>query len=673
MSLRLSRVAAIAAIAPCLAVTLPASAQHPAHVPTIDQSIEMRTASGPQISPDGLWVVYQVTETDWEENAYVTQLWLADAAGAWTRQLTRGAKSSANPGWSPDGRRIAFLSDRDERRQIYLIPRDGGEAWALTNHETPVGAFRWSPDGRRIAFVAPDPETEEQKAKKEMYGDFYWEDEDPTLSHLWKVEVPDGPGAGPLEAVRLTESDAFTVTDFTWSPDGSKIAFSAPEAPDPSLGHTSTIFVLDLAEGSLTQPIREAGPHSSPLWSPDGDHLAFRTPSDQPFTYWRNMAIGVVPADGGPLRILTEAFDEHPNPIAWGPDGIYFGAIRRTAMHLFRVDPGQAEITEISAPGDGIFTQFSFTSDFSRVAFIGSGPNRFPEVHVSELGAFDARALTDFSQQLGDFRLATREVIRWDSEDGTEIEGVFWKPADFDPETTYPLLLVVHGGPTATDFPSLLPDRYYPREIFAARGALILKVNYRGSGGYGEAFRSLNVRNLGVGDAWDIVSGVDHLVERGWVDPTRVGAMGWSQGGYISAFLATATDRFRAVSVGAGISNWTTYYVNTDIHPFTRMYLEATPWDDPEIYAETSPITYVSEASAPTLIQHGEFDRRVPIPNAFELFQGLRDHDVPVRLAVFRGFGHGINRPREMRAAMHQNLDWFLRWIWDEEPSPGVP
>ncbi len=200
-----------------------------------------------------------------------------------------------------------------------------------------------------------------------------------------------------------------------------------------------------------------------------------------------------------------------------------------------------------------------------------------------------------------------------------------------------------------------------------ARGALVLRPNYRGSAGYGEAFRSLNVRNLGVGDAWDVLSGVDHLIERGIVDVERMGAMGWSQGGYISAFLTTNTDRFQAISVGAGISDWMTYYVNTDIHPFTRQYLQTTPWDDPEIYALTSPITNVKQASTPTLIQHGEFDRRVPIPNAYQLYQGLQDQGVETRLIVYKGFGHGINKPRERLAALQHNWEWFARHVWKDE------
>jgi dipeptidyl aminopeptidase/acylaminoacyl peptidase len=228
---------------------------------------------------------------------------------------------------------------------------------------------------------------------------------------------------------------------------------------------------------------------------------------------------------------------------------------------------------------------------------------------------------------------------------------------------------VIHGGPTGVSRP--VPygsSSYYPIDAFVAKGALVLEPNYRGSAGYGEKFRSLNVRNLGIGDAWDVLSGIDALIAQGLVDRDRVGSMGWSQGGYISAFLTTRhSDRFKAISVGAGISDWMTYYVNTDIHPFTRQYLKATPWDDPKIYADTSPMTYIKQARTPTLIQHGADDARVPIPNAFQLYQGLRDQNVPVQLSIFKGFGHGLTKPKANRAAMQQNLDWFSKYIWNQQ------
>jgi len=325
----------------------------------------------------------------------------------------------------------------------------------------------------------------------------------------------------------------------------------------------------------------------------------------------------------------------------------------------------------ISQPTDIFMGRPSFSKAFDSAAFVCGGNNRVSEVCFSSLKSFDARKITDMNEQWKPFRSATRELTQWKSKDGAMIEGVLIKPADFDPARKYPLLVVIHGGPRGTDRADLAADRYYPIERFAAKGAVVLRPNYRGSEGYGEAFRALNVRNLGVGDYDDVITGVDALIAKGFVDGGRVGAMGWSQGGYISAFITCFSDRFKAVSVGAGISDWMTYYVNTDIHPFTRQYLKATPWEDPEIYKKTSPITYVNNAKTPTLIQHGELDKRVPIPNAYELYQALQDRNVPVKLSVFKGFGHGINKPKQQLAVLEQNFDWFSQWIWGEKSSIG--
>jgi dipeptidyl aminopeptidase/acylaminoacyl peptidase len=275
--------------------------------------------------------------------------------------------------------------------------------------------------------------------------------------------------------------------------------------------------------------------------------------------------------------------------------------------------------------------------------------------------------ITESSKQIEHWSVAQSEVISWKSEDGQLIEGVLHKPMDYDPNKKYPLLVIIHGGPTGISTPSPTPSYVYPMIQWLNKGALILRPNYRGSAGYGEKFRSLNVKNLGVGDSWDVLSGVKYLESKGIIDGDKVGSMGWSQGGYISAFLTTNSNKFKAISVGAGISNWMTYYVNTDVHPFTRQYLKATPWSDKEIYEKTSPMTNINNASTPTLIQHGEFDKRVPIANAYELFQGLQDNGVVTKLIIYKGFGHGINKPKERLAATWHNWQWFAKYIWKEE------
>jgi len=648
-------------------------------IPTIDELLNIRSARGALISPDGRWVAFSVSETDFEEDAFLSRIWLADTKTGETFQLTAGPKSSSSPRWSPDGEWLSFTSSRKgNRNQLYVIRPDGGEALQLTEAESSVGGYAWSADGKRIAFTARDPEPQEMKDRKDHLGDFVVVRRDYTHSHIWTFDVAEALKK-PAKGQRRTGGKDFTVRSFSWSPDGTKIAFSATINPDLIHSSKSDLYILKLADDSVEKLLDQPGPDSSPQWSPDGSRIVFSTAMGNPEFFGRNQKLAIIPSGGGTPRSLTDDFDEHPRFVTWNKDGIYFSGSQKTATHLFRVDPASARISRITAPDDLMASSFSLTKDGSRMALLISSPTSIGEVYVSDVASLEPRALTHMNDQAKQFVLGSRELISWKSKDGAVIEGVLIKPADFDPNRRYPLLCRIHGGPTGIDRPILLtPDtRYYPADIWVGRGALVLKVNYRGSAGYGEKFRMLNVRNLGVGDAWDVISGVDYLIDRGWVDPDKVACMGWSQGGYISAFLTTSSDRFAAISVGAGISNWATYYYNTDITTFTLNYLGDDPVDDPEIYRKTSPMSYIENAKTPTLIQHGEFDRRVPIPNAYELRQGLEDRGVVVEMVVYKGYGHGISKPKSVRAVMEHNLAWFNHYLWgDPLPSfinPEVP
>jgi dipeptidyl aminopeptidase/acylaminoacyl peptidase len=665
-----------ASIGAICALALLSAAAAERRVPTVDDLLTIESIGGAQISPDGARVAYTSTKTDFAQDAFVSHIWLADAASKRTIQLTRGDKSAAGPRWSPDGQWIAFTSPRvGDRNQIFAIRADGGEAVQLTKAEAAVSNFQWSRDGKTIAFTAPDAPGDLHKERKEHLGDYEVVRGEYQHAHLWTVDVEEALRA-PVAGRQRTKGRDFSVTAFSWSPDGRSIAFSATRNPDLINGGSADVFVLRLDGDRVEKIVAQPGPDNAPQWSPDGRQIVFTSAMGRERFFAHNARLAIVPAGGGTPRSITDTFDEMPAIVDWTADGIYFSALQRTASHLFRVDPSTGAIARVSAPDNLMGGGFTLSSDGRRVAFTAGSSTSLPELFVSGIEGFGPQALTDLSSQAAAFVLGTRELISWKSKDGAAIEGVLIKPADFDPSKRYPLLCIIHGGPTGIDRPILLsPDtRYYPSDIWAARGALILKVNYRGSAGYGQQFRTLNVRNLGVGDAWDVISGVDYLVAKGWVDSTRVASMGWSQGGYISAFLTTSSDRFRAISVGAGISNWATYYYNTDITPFTINYLGDDPADDPEIYKKTSPMSYVKQARTPTLIQHGELDRRVPIPNAYELRQGLEDRGVPVEMIVYKGFGHGISKPRAMRAVMQHNLAWFNHYLWgDAKPDFAAP
>ncbi len=630
--------------------------------PSFKEVLSLKSAGGPAISPDGKMVLYTIRKTEWEKNGYDTEIWLAkDGKEPFQLTWTKNGSSSSHA-WSPDGKWISFIANRGDKRQVYLISPNGGEAFKYTTHKEGINSYRWSPDGKKIAFTSTEPRSEEMKSREKMYGRFEVEDAEYRVTHLWVIDVDID---DPAEAERLTEGGDMTVGGYNWSPDSRKIAFDF--RPDPLINsfiHTD-ISIIDVSTKSITPLVAQPGSDSWPIWSPDGEWILFGTKIGDN-RYYTNGELARIKASGGDIEVITEGFDENLSVQKWTRKGIYCLASQTVFRNLFLLDPETGTVELIADSPENI-NSVSFADDEKTIAISGYSRETMSEIYKTDITRFDPVRITEITDQVADWKTGTREIITWKSKDGAKIDGVLWKPDGFDPNSKYPLMVIIHGGPSSTSRPVLVSNYVYPQQQWLEKGAIILQPNYRGSAGYGEKFRSLNVKNLGVGDMWDVESGVDYLIKEGIADPERVGAMGWSQGGYISAFLTTNSKKFKAVSVGAGISNWVTYYVNTDIHPFTRHYLQATPWDDMKIYEKTSPMTNIKKSKTPTLIQHGEFDRRVPIPNAYELFQGLQDVGVETKLIVYKDFGHGITRPKERLAAVWHNWQWFAKYIWNEE------
>lgn len=649
--------------------------------PTFEAIQSLRSVSSPVVSPDGTTVIYQERAVDWANNRYDTELWLA-RAGEVPFQLTNNPQgSSTSAQWSPDGNWIAYLTATGDHRQIHIMRAAGGATFEYTRAKGGVNAFEWSPDGRQLAFLQAEDQEAAQKARTDAFGAFAVDDEEYQQQQLWIVDfrpeilfttpLPSSPQDSSLKALRagslLLDTVGFTITNFQWSPDGRHIAFT--HQPNPLINSflQSDISLVEVETGTYRPLIQNRSTDSFGDWSPDGKSIVYSTNLDNTASnFYVNDHYFRIDLDGTNQQALAADFDEGLSGLTWTSRGIYATAWQRTKRRLVRIDPNSGTTELLNLGVDRIYA-FSTLPDGSQLTFQGNRDTELTEIFRARLPEGRSQRVTNTNTQIADWTVPQNELIQWESEDGATIEGVLSKPADFDPNKKYPLLVVIHGGPTGISTPSPIPSTLYPIVDWVNKGALVLQPNYRGSAGYGEAFRSLNVRNLGVGDAWDVLSGVAHLEAQGIVDSERVGAMGWSQGGYISAFLTTNSTTFKAISVGAGISNWMTYYVNTDIHPFTRQYLKATPWSDPEIYAKTSPMTTIKQASTPTLIQHGEFDRRVPIANAYELVQGLRDVGVPSKLVVYKGFGHGINKPKERLAAMWHNWQWFGKYLWGEK------
>ena len=630
---------------------------------SFNDTLELPTQSDVQIAPDGRRLIFTQREVNWDENRYDRNVWLAEGPKD-LRRLTYGPADAHTPRWSPDGRHISYLSKRgqDKGDELYLSDLQG-EARRLTSHECDIRLPAWSPDGRKIAFLASDPLDDAEKERERNYGDLHVENEDYRYSHLWVVHVADS------HTERLTSGKHWTVNSFKWSPEGERIAFDSQPAPDLEHIGEAQIRVVELATLRVTvvggKNRRLAG------WSLDGTSL-LATYSCEP-AFLMNNQLAWVSVASGQETVLPVATDEDIWTRSICDEGIFAIVPRGSGTEFWLIDPvsGKHRVISPTSPHGFCATDATITPDGQKIGCIASSAATLPELILIDTHSHTAKPWSSFSDRVADWSLSVPEDYRWQSLDGTEIEGVLYRPVDSDPAEDYPLFVIIHGGPSWFSARELLPTAFqnrYPGLQWLARGAYVLMPNYRGSIGRGQPFKALNARNLGLGDYADVISGVDALLASENIDPERIGAMGWSQGGYISAFITTYSDRFKAVSVGAGISNWLTYYVNTDIHEFTRQYLDATPWDDPEIYARTSPMTYIKNARTPTLIQHGEFDTRVPTPNAYELYQGLRDQNVPTRLVIYKEMGHGITKPRLQKHTLQDNYDWFETYLWAETP-----
>ncbi len=652
---------------------------------SFEKWLSLRQVGSPVISSDGKYIVYPVTSTDWAGNGYDTELWLSHE-GEEPVQLTRTIKgSSSSPSFTPDNKYVSFLADRGDKTQLFIIPVNGGEALQITKDEDGIGGYDWSPNGKQIAYTKAEPDSKKEKATKERYGAFAVEGEEYKLSHLWLLNYNYDSvilaGQYPCYtskdstvknldcykipvAKKLTDGN-FTVAGFVWSPDGRSIAFN--KQPNPLINSSlySDIAIVDVNTRKMDVLIANPTADAFIEWSPDSKEFIYRSSLDDSVSnFFKTGRIFIYDMATKKSREIGMDIDENKGIYTWSSKGIFFSSAQKMKIGVFQMDPQTGISRQIKVALDNT-GNISFAKKSDNIAILGRNFADLPEIYSGTLEG-NWKKISNANTQISTWNTPVNEIIEWKSKDGTTIEGVLLKPRNFDPSKKYPLLVVIHGGPTGTDRPEPTPTYVYPIMQWVEKGALVLRVNYRGSASYGEKFRSLNVRNLGVGDMWDVVSGVESLSKKGFIDTTRMGCMGWSQGGYISAFLTTNTTMFKAISVGAGISNWITYYVSTDITPFARQYLKATPWQDMDIYTKTSPMTNINKAKTPTLIQHGELDRRVPISNAYELYRGLQDRGIPSKLIVYKGFGHGITKPKERLAAIWHNWQWFNHYVFGE-------
>ncbi|WP_152654515.1 S9 family peptidase [Oceanobacillus sp. CFH 90083] len=656
----------------------------PANYLTIEEIIALPTFQDVAISEDGQRVAYVRQAADWDKNTYPQHVWVYDKHIDKSYPITIGENESMQPCWSPDGQILAFLSPAckgdKKTKQIFIQTDQETTAIQLSHADHSIDHFKWAPNGKGLFYIAKRPESEKLKRRSEMYGEFSYMDQDFHYNALYFLDLDKAKqNAKVLDklpkdlrkaadendkdnkdkvSTPLTESMNRQIYHYDISPDSGKIIFNS--APTPRLTDilNQETYLLDLKTNECVKlditPL-QAGPV---LFSYDGSKICYSRYRKEKIS--TNIILEIYDLKSKQTKQPVLDIDENVFPVRWTENGILVTWQERTNYTTGLITE-DGTLTPLADPVDIVITSPVITSDGKHTAYVKATSQAAAEVYL------DNNRLTKQYQLYEGKTKSKKEIISWQTEDGLEIEGVLSKPADYDAAKIYPLVLAVHGGPTGTSIATPTTNRYQPIEQFVEKGFLVLEPNYRGSAGYGEAFRTANLRKLGLGDYEDIISGVNFLVDSKIADPEKIGILGWSQGGYISAFCATYSNRFKAISVGAGISNWMTYYVNTDITHFTRYYLGDTPWNDEEIYRKTSPMTYINNASTPTLIQHGEKDPRVPVPNAYELYRGLKDVGIETELVIFKDMLHGTDKPGIHRAILKQNLDWFAHHILEEQ------
>ncbi|HEX6187165.1 MAG TPA: S9 family peptidase [Pyrinomonadaceae bacterium] len=619
--------------------------------------LKLNGVGAPRISPDGSRVLYTVSEIKMEKDKEwksVTQIWVVPAAGGKARQYTRGEKSATAPEWSPDGTMIAFLTDRekDGERQVWMMMADGGEAWAVTAHKGGVSGFRFSPDGKRLVLTAVDQPNKDEEDRKKVKDDPIVMDRDIKMSHLWLFDVD------KKEEKRLTEG-AFTVSDPQWSPDGTRITYVTRPTPKADDGGLSDIWMVTIASGEKKKIVGDEGSSDSARWSPNGEWIAYGGNPDGgsgvSATY-----LYLVPAAGGAPKQLTGKFDLNAGTPIWSRDGktIYFSTNVLEANEVFAVDVSTGAVKQLTNRG-GSTGVTEISRDGKTIVGTTTSSQQPAEIYTSNVAFSTVKPLTEHNSWLKNYSLAQSEVVKWKSKDGTEIEGVLTKPVGHT-SGKVPFLLNPHGGPTGAS----LNGWNGTVQVLAANGFAVLQPNFRGSTGRGLAFAQANKNTWGKGDFEDCMTGVDAMIAAGVADPDRLGAFGWSYGGYMTFWILTQTDRFKAVSPGAGLTNIYSMYSQNDIQRYLRwFYSDKAPWDATDLYWDRSPMKYVKNVKTPTMIMHGQVDTRVPLAQAQEFYMALKEMKVPVEFVVYPREGHGFNEPRHNLDRVRRYVRFFARYL----------
>lgn len=631
---------------------------------TTDDGLNMVRLSGAYISPDGTRVLYGKSELDWSKNKRNTKYHSIQPDGSDDYQFL-GKDGGGSVQFSPDGKYISLTRPVDKKSQLFLIRVSGGEAVQLSKHPESIRSYQWSPDGKKIYFLAnKELSKEAQKAKKDGY-DHVMVDEGPNgqraseWRHLFEIDVES-------KKIKPLLKKDLLIGGMEVSPDGKYIAYTARKENRRNQGNQSEIYLYQLADSSITQLTDNSAPEGGLAWSPDSKLISFTAADDKTWEL-KNSKLWTIDIRSKNIKQLSGKFEGDFNNYYWTPDGksILLSGQQGVNSNVYRLDVASGAYTNISN-GVGTWRILGMNKDRNKMILSFSDYDTPTDLYFSDVSSFQPNQLTKLNPWVEkEIELAKMETTKWNSKDGLEIEGLLFSPGKASSEKA-PFLLHIHGGPAGV-FSNSFSYRYH---VWAGLGYVQLAPNVRGSRGYTDALLRGNMKDIGGGDYNDLMMGVDHVIERGLINPEKMAVRGWSYGGILGGTVIGRTNRFKAASLGAMVSDWRSEYgigFNFDVRLW---YIGGTFWENPEGYREKSALTYVEKVETPLLLLHGDRDVTDTEPQSMMYFAALKDLGKTVRYIKFPREPHGFKEPRHIRTRGIEEIKWIQKHTLGKDWKP---
>ena len=664
---------------------LSADAQAPAKHPlAFDDLIKLHRISAPEVSPDGKWVAYGISTPDMEANRGVSNIWLVGTSGGDAIQLTQSGKDSA-PSWSPDGKTLALLSGRDGTSQVYVISMEGGEAKKLTTLSTGADLFKWSPDGKSIAFTSGvyvdckddacnkkrDEEKEKSKVKAHVAEHLlyrHWDHwSEGKRSHLFIQPVEATPAAHDL-----TEAADYDVppdqrggdTDLNFSPDSKEICYTAVTDKMEATSTNGDLFLVPVTGGEPKRITTNQGFDGNPVYSPDGKYIAYHAQMTPGYEAdrWQVMLYN---RQAGQSENISASFDRSAGELSWSPDSktIYFLAENETLQPIYATEPRAGATPKKLL--DGYNAAYSFSGDGKILVTERTSLTMPGELFVAAADGSGLKQLTHANDLiLASVEMNAPETFWFEGAEATRVQAMIIRPPQSVPTKKYPMLVLLHGGPQTMW--SIAWGYRWNAQLFSGAGYVTLMINRRGSTGYGQKFTDQITADWGGRAYVDVMKGIDAaILKYPYIDKTKMAAAGGSYGGYMADWLATHTDRFKAIVSHAGVYDKVSMYATEELW-FEEHDSQGTPWTAPENYKKWSPSTYAADLGkykTPTLVVAGERDYRVPYTQSLEFFSALQRQGVPSKLVVFPDEGHWVLKPQNSQFWYKTFLDWLAEYV----------